>query len=322
MATSTAPVLAVDIGGTKFAVGLVDDRGELLVDRRVPTPQGVDGEELYSFLGRLIDDVLGGGDVSGVGIGCGGPMAWPAGEVSPLNMPAWRGFALRKRLEERFPDVPVRLHNDAICTVIGEHWRGAGRGHDHLLGMVVSTGVGGGLILGGRTIDGATGNAGHVGHIVVVPGGQECGCGGRGCLEAEVRGPRIAEWAQRHGWRPGERADHLGRPTERVSAVELAVDARAGDSLAIEAFARAGRLLGLGIASAVATLDVDLVVIGGGITQAGSLLFDPLRAAYAEHARIGFARQAAIVPAELGQAAGLIGAAALVLAPERYWSAD
>ena len=314
-------ILALDLGGTKFAAGVVDEAGTVLVADRIETPYGptADGEALYAALSQVIDRVLEKADLStvaGVGIGCGGPMRWPSGEVSPLNIPGWREFPLRARLMDRFRGMPVRLHNDALALVIAEHWLGAGRGHDNLMGMVVSTGVGGGLILGGKAIDGHTGNAGHVGHIVVVPGGQECGCGGRGCVEAETRGPRVAAWAVRQGWRPP--AGTEGHPSAR----DLAADARAGDLVAVEAFARAGRLLGLGIASAVALIDVDLVTIGGGLSQAGSLLFDPLHMAYHEHARIYYAADVAVIPASLDQGAGLVGAAALVLAGDRYWSAD
>lgn len=314
-------ILAVDLGGTKFAAGVVDSDGNVLLADTIETPYGptADAEALWDALTTVLDRVLdkaGVDHVDGVGAGCGGPMDWPSGEVSPLNIPGWRGFPLRARLAERYPGVPVRLHNDAICVVVAEHWKGAGRGHDNMMGMVVSTGVGGGLILGGRAIDGQTGNAGHVGHIVVVPGGQDCGCGGRGCVEAECRGPRIAAGAVRNGWRaPAGTAEH-------PSARDLEDSARAGDPVAIEAFARAGRLLGLGIASAVATLDVDLVMIGGGISKAADLLFGPLELAYREHARIYYARDTVITSASLDQHAGLVGAAALVLAGERYWSAD
>lgn len=314
------PVLALDIGGTKLAAGIVSESGAVIVSDRMETPYGerADAEAIWRALQTLTERVLGkaqGVRISGVGIGCGGPMTWPDGDVSPLNIPAWRGFPLRARVAERFAGLPVRLHNDAMCAVAAEHWLGAGRGHDNVMGMVVSTGVGGGLILGGRAIDGATGNAGHIGHIVVVPGGQDCGCGGRGCIEAETRGPRVAEWAVRTGWKPPAGTE------QHPSARDLADDARAGDPIAREAFARAGRLLGLGIASAVALLDVSLVTVGGGLSQTGPLLFEPLRLAYREHARVHYARDVQIVPAALDQAAGLVGAAALVLRGDRYWSA-
>ncbi|MGW4662379.1 ROK family protein [Streptosporangium sandarakinum] len=358
-------VLAVDVGGTKFAVALVDPTGNVQEARRVATPPGGDAAALWETLVDLIGSVLrtagrddlGSGMVAGVGVGCGGPMTWPEGEVSPLNMPGWRGFPLRARLASRFPGVPVRVHNDAVCLAVAEHWRGAGRGSADMLGMVVSTGVGGGLILGGRLIDGGSGNAGHIGHVVVDPDGPECRCGGRGCLEAVARGPGLAAWAVEQGWVPGAversgqpyagpdvppygeavaepdtghgtgpgQAEEPGTGPDYVeetaaSGRRLALDAAAGDEIALAALDRAGRALGVAIASAVNLCDLDVVTVGGGLSQAGPLLFEPLRAALREHARMGFARRVKVVPAALGQDAGLVGAAALVLAADRYWS--
>ncbi|WP_312879788.1 ROK family protein [Actinomadura luteofluorescens] len=310
-------MLAVDIGGTKLAAALVEPDGRVTAQDRAPTPNapGVDGEELWRALEALLAKVAAGAGeppLAGVGVGCGGPMTWPAAEVSPLNIPAWRGFPLRERLRARYPGLPVRIHNDAVCVAIGEHWLGAGRGHDNVLGMVVSTGVGGGLMLGGRLVNGASGNAGHIGHVIVEPGGPPCGCGGRGCLEAVARGPGLVAWAREQGWRPVG-ADATG--------VELTEDARRGDPVAGAAMRRAGRALGIAIASATHLCDLEVAAIGGGLSQAGRLLFDPLEEAFGEHARMEFARRLRIVPAELGQTAGLVGAAALVYAQDRYWSA-
>lgn len=328
-------VLAVDIGGTKFAVALVDSDGNVRAARRTATPPGGDARALWKALGELVDalldgagDTAAGGVVDGVGIGCGGPMAWPEGAVSPLNMPGWRGFPLRAKLAERFPGVPVRIHNDAVCLAVAEHWRGAGRGSANMLGMVVSTGVGGGLILGGRLIDGGSGNAGHIGHIVVDPGGPPCGCGGRGCLEAIARGPGLAAWAVEQGWTPGAGSPYAEAALAGSAYVEaaaasgrqLALDAEAGDQIALAAMSRAGRALGLAIASATNLCDLDVVTIGGGLSQAGPLLFDPLEAALRDHTRMEFAQRVRVVPASLGQDAGLVGAAALILAADRYWT--
>ena len=181
-------VLAVDMGGTKIAAALVDGEGRLVRSARSATPQGprADAETIWAALETVVAGLVAAGDreISGVGVGCGGPMRWPAGEVSPLNIPVWRDFPLRARFEAMFPGRPVRVHNDAVCVAVGEHWRGAGRGRQSMLGMVVSTGVGGGLILGGRLFDGTDGNAGHIGHVVVDPDGPACSCGGFGCLEA------------------------------------------------------------------------------------------------------------------------------------------
>jgi glucokinase len=312
------PALAIDIGGTKFAVGLVEPGGRLMSWAQTATPQELDAEQLWRTLDALMTRVLTEARVdpadglAGVGCGCGGPMRWPAGRVSPLNIPAWRAFPLRERLQRRFGGLPVRLHNDAICMAVGEHWRGAGRGRVTMLGIVVSTGVGGGLILDGRLVTGATGNAGHIGHVVVDPAGPACVCGGRGCAEAIARGPALATWAQAQGWRPGQ---------PQASAKDLAGDAAHGHPVGLAAMRRAGRALGIAIASAAHLCDLEVVAVGGGLSQAGKLLFDPLEETLRIHAGLDYARDVRVVPAALGQSAGLIGAAALLFAADRYWSA-
>ena len=312
------PALAVDIGGTKLAAGVIEPNGRLIGWEQTPTRRDLDGEQLWRTLDRLISRALESAkvprpqDLAGVGCGCGGPMEWPSGLVSPLNIPAWRAFPLRGRLEERFPGLPVRVHNDAITMAAGEHWRGAGRGTSNMLGMVVSTGVGGGLILEGRLIEGTSGNAGHIGHVVVYPDdGPPCVCGGVGCLEAIARGPALVEWAQRQGWRPGH-AD--------ATAKDLAADGAAGHQVVVAAMQRAGKALGIAIASAMYLCDLEVVAVGGGLSQAGALLFDPLEEALRAHTGMEFTKQVRVVPAELGQSAGLVGAAALIFAADRYWS--
>jgi glucokinase len=312
------PALAVDVGGTKLAVGLVEPAGRVLTWSQVPTPAGLDAEQLWRTLNALITKIVDENgvltaDLAGCGCGCGGPMDWPAGVVSPLNIPGWRGFPLRERLAERLPGIPVRVHNDAICMVAAEHWRGAGRGRDNVLGMVVSTGVGGGLVLDGRLVAGESGNAGHIGHVVVDPDtGPDCTCGGRGCAEAIARGPALVAWAQAEGWRPDQ---------QDATAKELAADGALGHPVGLAAMRRAGRALGIAIASATALCDLEVVSVGGGLSQAGPLLFDPLEEALRAYARLDFTRQVSVVPAALGQSAGLVGAAAMIFAADRYWLA-
>jgi glucokinase len=313
------PVLAIDVGGTKLAAGLVEPGGRVLTWTQVPTPAGLDAEQLWRTLDALITSVLEGADVTtadlaGCGCGCGGPMEWPSGVVSPLNIPGWRRFPLRTRLAERLGAITVRVHNDAICMVAAEHWRGAGRGRGNVLGMVVSTGVGGGLVLDGQLIRGASGNAGHIGHVVVDPEtGPLCGCGGRGCAEAIARGPALVTWAQAEGWRPDQKD---------ATAKDLAGDGALGHPIGLAAMRRAGRALGIAIASATSLCDLEVVSVGGGLSQAGPLLFDPLEEALRAHAKLAFTRQVRVVPAALGQSAGLVGAAALILAGDRYWHGD
>jgi glucokinase len=314
------PVLAIDLGGTKFAAAVAEPGGRLISWAQTPTGKGLAAEPMWRTLVALTTQVIDAAqlgsalELAGVGCGCSGPMEWPVGIVSPLNIPGWRSFPLRARLEERFAGIPVRVHNDAICLVAGEHWRGAGRGARNVLGMVVSTGVGGGLLLDGRLIAGASGNAGHIGHVVVDPeDGPDCVCGGRGCLEAIARGPALVAWAQGEGWRPGQLD---------ATAKDLADDGAQGHPIGRAAMRRAGRALGIAIASATLLCDLEVVSIGGGLSQAGGLLFDPLEEALRRHARLEFARDVRVVAAALGQSAGLVGAAALIYKPKRYWSGD
>src|SRR5271154_7096210 len=295
--------LALDIGGTKIAVGLTDRAGELVHKAIEPTPKDHEAEHVWNLIDTMIADATKAakGAIRAVGIGSAGPIDANAGTVSPVNIASWRGFPLRDRIAAAMPGVPVRLAGDAICMALAEHWRGAGRGANFLLGMVVSTGVGGGLVLDGVPYHGRTGNAGHVGHVVVEPDGQLCPGGGR-CVETVASGPWMTRWALANGWAAPPGAD----------AVTLAQAADAGDPVARQAFHRGATALAAMIASVGAVCDLDLVVIGGGVANSGRTLFDPLRAALANYTGLSFIRGLRVVPAALGGDAGLIGAAALV----------
>jgi glucokinase len=311
-------VLALDVGGTKLAAAVVDATGTVAGHVEVPTPQSPDADAIFQALQTTIARSLGQAGTSatalvGIGVGCGGPMRYPEGIVSPLNIPGWRDFPLRERLLAAY-GAPTVVDNDAKAMALGEHWRGAGQGARCLLGIVVSTGVGGGIVADGRLLDGAHGNAGHIGHVIVAPRGPRCACGARGCVEAVASGPSIAR-AATAALERGARSPLRG--VEPLTAAAVAAAARAGDSLARALFRRAGRALGRGIASAAALVDLDCVVIGGGVSQAGMLLFDPLRAELARRARLTFTRDLVVLPAALGRQAGLVGAAALVLRGEQ-----
>ncbi|MDQ1694824.1 MAG: glucokinase [Frankiaceae bacterium] len=297
-------MLAVDIGGTKISAALVAADGSLDRRREIATPADADAEELCAGVLGLLDDVCGPASPEAVGVGCGGPMQWPQGVVSPLNIPAWRAFPLADRLRAHFRDAPVAVHNDAVAMALGEYLYGAGRRTRSFLGVVVSTGVGGGLVLDGEVVSGPTGNAGHIGHVVVDVDGPTCGCGGRGCLEAIARGPAVVAWAREQGWKPTD-------PAAVIDGRSLVSSARSGDALAIAALTRAGRALGVALASVAATLDLDAVAVGGGLVNAGDLLLGPARAAFDRHARLDFTRRCHIVASELRGDAGLLGAAAL-----------
>jgi len=297
------PTLALDIGGTKIAAGLVGTDGTLTHTAIRPTPRGGDADSVWSAVETLVAAALAAaGTVRGVGISSAGPIDVREGTVSPINITAWKRFPIVDRVAAAVPRVPVRLGGDGLCMTLGERWRGAARGADFVLGMVVSTGIGGGLVLGGAPYHGRTGNAGHVGHVVVEPDGEPCACGGRGCVETVASGPRMTRWALRHGW--------AGPP--RANARELADAARAGDPVARRAFERGGRAVAAMIASVAAVCDLDLVVVGGGVAKSGAVLFHPIHHALATHGGLDFVRGLRVVRAGLNGDAGLVGAAALV----------
>lgn len=311
MATSTpgrpasahrTPTLALDIGGTKIAAGLVDAEGTLVHQATLPTPEG-DAEAVWAVADTLITEALAaaGGRVRGVGVASAGPIDLSTGTVSPINITAWQDFPIVDRVSGA-AGAPVRLGGDGLCMALGERWRGAGRGAQFLLGMVVSTGVGGGLVLDGAPYDGRTGNAGHVGHVVVDPDGGLCTCGGHGCVETIAAGPRMAQWARDNGWDAPPEAD----------AKELADAAYTGHPVALRAFYRGGMAVAAMIASVGAVCDLDVVIVGGGVAKAGRLLFDPVRHGLETYAGLDFLRGLRVLPAELGGDAGLVGAAALL----------
>ena len=277
--------LAIDIGGTKMAAGIVTDKGELVARAVVPTRSDVDADGLFAELVSLVAEVRAGDEVV-CGVGCGGPMAAGGATVSPLAIHAWREFPLRDRLRDALRGSGhqhVFVDNDAKALALGEGWVGAARGVRDYLGMVVSTGVGGGIVLDGRLLDGAAGNAGHIGHVIVEPNGRECGCGARGCLEAEASGTAIA-------------------------AITGAPPADADDAIR----ERTGTLVGRAIASVANLLDLRLAVVAGSVALGfGEPFFAAAQAEVDRSCRLAFSAGTRIVPAGLGDAAPLIGAAAV-----------
>jgi glucokinase len=279
MAAGTA--LAIDIGGTKLAAGMVDEGGRLGWRAAVATPATQSDEKIWSVLVDLVAQAP--LDEAAVcGVGSGGPMTANGALVSPLNIPAWRDFPLQARLAE-LTGLATFVDNDAKALALAEGWRGGAVGVDNYLAMVVSTGIGGGIVLEGRLLDGADGNAGHIGHVVVVPGGRRCACGGRGCLEAEASGTSIAAIT--------------GQPA-----------AQAGP----EVIARAGRLVGQAVASVANLLDLKLALVAGSVALGyGAPFFGAAQAELDADARLSFSRGARILPGGLGADGPLIGAAAV-----------
>jgi glucokinase len=280
-------VLAIDIGGTKLAAALVGADGRIGL-RAVQPTLGRNAEELWNQLCTVIDTVREGPEFIACGVGCGGPMTLGGESVSPLNIPQWRDFPLRSRLAERL-GVDVVVDNDAKALALGEGWCGAATGVRDYLAMVVSTGVGGGIVLDGRLLGGAAGNAGHIGHIIVEPEGRRCACGAQGCLEAEVSGTALAA--------------RLGRP-----AAEAPPALRE----------RCGRLVGRAIGSVANLLDLRLALVGGSVALGfGEPFFAAARHELTRVCRLGFSAGVRVAPVGLGADGPLVGAAAVAFRSRR-----
>lgn len=283
-------VVAVDIGGTKMAVGLMTMAGELLDRDRTSVDRDLKSDQLYARLADIVtSQITRARDHHGVrpvavGVGSAGPITFNAELVSPLNIQVWRDFPLRERLTAT-TGLPVFGDLDAKALALAEGWLGAAKGRQNFLAMVVSTGVGGGIVLNGQLLDGEMGNAGHVGHIVVEPNGRRCACGGRGCLEAEASGTAIEAIT--------------GRPPTEPS---------------YEIMQRTGRLVGCAVASVCNVLDLDLVVVGGSVALGfGATFFNSAQDALSEYATLPYSRSARIVPVRLGDRGPLVGAGAVAV---------
>ena len=306
----TAPALAVDIGGTKAEAALVDRDGRILpgTRRRASTGAAASADELDAAVLGVVAEVLSGDvarsvavstGISGIGVACAGPVDDDAGTVSPINLPAWRDHPLRAVIGAA-PSVvgsglPVTLRRDGVAIAMAEHWLGAGAGVDDMVAMVISTGIGGGIVLGGRVV---AGNAGHIGQIEVSGYTGEPSLGSRTTLESVASGPHTVAWARSQGW-------------AGATGEDLAASAAEGDPVAVRAVDRLVDVVAQGICSAAALLDVELVAIGGGFARVTDDLVERIAHRVARHP-LPYVAGTRVVPAALGGTAPLVGAAAFV----------
>jgi glucokinase len=299
-------VLAVDFGGTKVEAALVDAGGRVVPASRFRAPTGreASADDLEAAVTTVTRQALAtmpdGAALSGIGIGSAGPIDRDRGLVSPVNLVVWREYPLRDTIAAAAKaaghpaDAILRL--DGVCITLAEHWVGAARGSDNVMGMIVSTGIGGGLVLAGTVATGTSGNAGHIGQVEVTgfTGPDE-----PSTLEEIASGPHIVTWARSQGW-------------SGTTGEELAASYAAGDEIAKAAVERSGTAIGRAIASVSTLLDLQVVVIGGGFSRVSPDLFDFIRAGIDRYARFDYARRVRVLPSGLDTDGPLIGAAALV----------
>lgn len=324
--TATDPrrwIVAVDIGGTNLVVGVVPREGgepRALRVRATEPDRGADA--VVTDVVRMARDAArqvlaeeGGSwsDIVGMGVGCPGAVSRARGEVLESPNLRWRAFPLRDRIQA-LVDWPVAVDNDANCATLGEWWLGAGRGMDPLIGMVVGTGIGGGYILDGKLVHGASDGAGEIGHTTINVGGRRCACGNYGCLEAYASGPNIAARAREgiEAGTPSLLVDLVEGDLERITAATVYEAVEQQDAYASEVMTETARMLGAGVANLINILNPRAVVIMGGVTRAGAHLLDPLRSEVRRRAFRSLADACEVLPAVLPETAGVVGAAGVL----------
>ncbi len=296
--------IGVDLGGTNLRTALVSPQGDIFNRLKEPTKASEGREKVMARLIGNIERQLAharsrGLTIAGAGVGAPGVIHADTGVVvkSP-NFPDWNDFPLKQDLERELR-LPVSVENDANAAALGEQWRGAGRGIGSMIFLTLGTGVGGGIVLNGRIWHGADGMAGEVGHMTIVPEGRVCGCGNRGCLEMYVSSRGILQSYE----------EASGR-SHAVSSEDVYEAARAGEAAARKVMDETGRTLGIGIANLINIFNPEMVVIGGGVKDAWSLFIEEARAEIKRRAFAYPAERTRIVPSELGDDAGMIGAVA------------
>ena len=331
MSDPTAPapagrryVLGVDLGGTKISVGAMPDDGsrEIAV-RSSPTraEQGPDAvvDRIVEMIETVVAVTMAEEGVprsafAGVGVGAPGPLDHDRSVVVVAPNLGWRNVPLRALVTERV-GLPAVLDNDANCATLGEAWIGAARGARYVLGLTLGTGIGGGLIVGGRLYHGASNVAGEVGHMTIETQGRRCACGNYGCLEAYASGPNIAQRAREalEAGEPSVLPAMVGGDLSLVTAQHVYDANDRGDEVAREVVRETARFLGAGVANLLNVFNPDVVVLAGGVTRAGPALFEPLRAEVRRRAFKTAVDAARIVPGTLQGTAGVVGAVKVFL---------
>ena len=316
--SGSARVLGIDVGGTKLAAGVATPDGTLLAESRRPSLATEGPDAMIDRVVALARDVVGRAglrleEIHRIGIACGGPLdPWRGVILNALNNPGWVNVPLVERIEAALGR-PTVLDNDANAAALGEHRFGAGRGVRNLVYLTVSTGLGGGVIADGELLRGENGNAAELGHVSVDLHGRPCHCGSVGCLETYCSGTSIAARARERLAAGDEPSLLRSRESDPLTAEDVAHAAGAGDAVARAVWDETMELLGAGVVSVIHAFNPRLVILGGGVTRSGDLLFEPVRRVVAERAMPWLRDVVEVVPAGLGERSVLMGAVALAI---------
>lgn len=316
MSQLSKPVIAIDIGGTKYITAVVDGSGKMLARcyRYTLSSEGPTKviKRLMATIRQTIETAgIDGRGIGGIGLAIAGLIDMGRGLVTESpNLPRWRNIPLRDVLAAEF-QIPVYILNDANAAVLGESRLGAGQGLENVIFLTISTGIGGGIVVGGELYNGTDGCAGEIGHMIIQETGPACPCGRHGCLEVMASGTAIARMARERlrGWETSILTNLVGGAIDEITAEHVARGARQADSLCLDVVKVAGHYLGVGLGNVVNIFNPQMIIIGGGVSAMGEMFLKPVRKSMKEHAFRMPARTVRIVRAKLGVNSGLLGAA-------------
>lgn len=312
--------IGIDVGGTNVKIALVDDNGEIIYSNSVPTYAKMGYEYTVNNIKQAIKDLMKEtnttpSDIEGIGFDFPGQVDCKTGVVKLApNIPGWVNVPIAQMIEDEF-HIPTRIDNDVRCAALGELKFGAGRGCENFICITVGTGIGSGIVINGKVVRGATNAAGELGHIKLqMNGGPICGCGDTGCLEAFASGPAIVAMAQEYikGGKSTKFREMAAVEGGEITPYMVAKAAEEGDPVAKRIFEIVGEYIGIGLTSVINLLNPERVIIGGGVAESGELLLGPIRKTIKERAMVVAGNAVEIVPAQLGNSAGVIGASMLI----------
>lgn len=312
--------IGIDVGGTNVKIALVDDNGKIIYSNSVPTYAKMGYEYTVNNIKQAIKDLMKEtnttpSDIEGIGFDFPGQVDCKTGVVKLApNIPGWVNVPIAQMIEDEF-HIPTRIDNDVRCAALGELKLGAGRGCENFICITVGTGIGSGIVINGKVVRGATNAAGELGHIKLqMNGGPICGCGDTGCLEAFASGPAIVAMAQEYikGGKSTKFREMAAVEGGEITPYMVAKAAEEGDPVAKRIFEIVGEYIGIGLTSVINLLNPERVIIGGGVAESGELLLGPIRKTIKERAMVVAGNAVEIVPAQLGNSAGVIGASMLI----------
>lgn len=312
--------IGIDVGGTNVKIALVDDNGKIIYSNSVPTYAKMGYEYTVNNIKQAIKDLMKEtnttpSDIEGIGFDFPGQVDCKTGVVKLApNIPGWVNVPIAQMIEDEF-HIPTRIDNDVRCAALGELKFGAGRGCENFICITVGTGIGSGIVINGKVVRGATNAAGELGHIKLqMNGGPICGCGDTGCLEAFASGPAIVAMAQEYikGGKSTKFREMAAVEGGEITPYMVAKAAEEGDPVAKRIFEIVGEYIGIGLTSVINLLNPERVIIGGGVAESGELLLGPIRKTIKERAMVVAGNAVEIVPAQLGNSAGVIGASMLI----------